>query len=495
MAAIDELAEVIHSGLGPDTNDLGDRTEKALAGIFGERYRADSQRLPRIALMSGDQNVPFAGLLHPDNPKSGVYGGMSLIWFPVPAEGDEAATSLITFVCGTRGLPPDEAIIGRPGHARHLRALGHYLQVDAHVPTWVKRDPTNLGQDVPDVVRRQLSRFSAVFSRYGQFIYAASQVPSEQDTAKRVVSAYVDFYAAERGWKPLKAWVEEVTKLKGAIRRYLFPRTSKQQVIALLKERRFVILQGPPGTGKSRLADEILTVDFANRGQTVQFHPAVTYESFIAGISPDVTGETLRFRAKSGWLVQAVKQAQDQEWLLVIDEINRADLGRVLGEAIYLFEPREIAEHRSRSVALAHPLEDGSQELQIPENLFILGTMNSADRSTAILDLAVRRRFAFVDVWPDWDVVEAQNVPLAREAFGNLLDILSQQAPNDALVLMPGHAYFLASDQAQLARRLRFELIPLLNEYLAEGRLGPCETELEAYLDWLYGALGHDGEN
>ncbi len=78
----------------------------------------------------------------------------------------------------------------------------------------------------------------------------------------------------------------------------------------------------------------------------MQFHPAVTYESFVAGISPDVTGDTLRFRAKSGWLVEAVKQARDREWLLVIDEINRADLGRVLGEAIYLFEPREIAEHQ-----------------------------------------------------------------------------------------------------------------------------------------------------
>ena len=186
-----------------------------------------------------------------------------------------------------------------------------------------------------------------------------------------------------------------------------------------------------------------------------------------------------------------MKQARDQEWLLIIDEINRADLGRVLGEAIYLFEPREIAEQRSRSVALAASSGRRNPELQIPENLFMLGTMNSADRSTAILDLAVRRRFAFVDVWPDWDVVQSQHIPLAygglREPYS---DIFSQQAPDDALVLMPGHAYFLAKDQSQLARRLRFELIPLLNEYLAEGRLGPCETELEAYLDWLHGALG-----
>jgi len=155
MAAIDELAEVILYGLRPDFSELADRTKTALAGIFGERYRANSQHATRIALMAGDQNIPFACLLHPENSNSGVYGGMSLIWFPVSAEGSEPASSLITFVCGTRGLSPDEAIIGRPGHARHLRALGRYLQVEAQVPTWVKRDPANLGQDVPEVVRRQ----------------------------------------------------------------------------------------------------------------------------------------------------------------------------------------------------------------------------------------------------------------------------------------------------------------------------------------------------
>jgi hypothetical protein len=73
------------------------------------------------------------------------------------------------------------------------------------VPTWVKRDPTNLGQDIPEVVRRQFSRFSAVFGRYGQYIYAASEVPKEPQAARQVVSSFLDFYAWERGWQPLKA--------------------------------------------------------------------------------------------------------------------------------------------------------------------------------------------------------------------------------------------------------------------------------------------------
>ncbi len=115
--------------------------------------------------------------------------------------------------------------------------------------------------------------------------------------------------------------------------------------------------------------------------------------------------------------------------------------------------------------------------------------MNSADRSIAILDLAVRRRFAFVDVWPDLEVVAAQGRPLATEAFGRLQDIFAQYAPDEALVLLPGHVYFLADSDEELAHRLRYELMPLLGEYLQEGRLGPCEGELRAYLGWLESEL------
>jgi 5-methylcytosine-specific restriction protein B len=146
---------------------------------------------------------------------------------------------------------------------------------------------------------------------------------------------------------------------------------------------------------------------FKMSGITVQFHPAVTYETFVIGISPDVHQSTLNFNVKAGWLVEAVHAGQEQDYLLVIDEINRADLGRVLGEAIYLFEPREIKQGEARVVKLPYGV-DGQRELSIPAGLYVLGTMNSADRSIAILDLAVRRRFAFVDVWPDLDIATAR---------------------------------------------------------------------------------------
>lgn len=493
--SIETLASIVARGQpqSADRDTLARETRQAIEGLFGSRYPKRSRYSARVALMPGPNAVPFAGLVHEDSPTSGVYGGMSLVWFPIEAEGDEPATSLLTFVCGTRGLAPDEQILGRPGHARHLQALRRYLGQEHGVAVWVKHDPTSLAEPFPRVLRPSFGRFKQVLDRYGNYIYAAVEVPHDSERAHGVVSSFVDFYAWERGWTPLKTARPEVDALKNALRAHLFPSVSRAEVHALLRERRFVILQGPPGTGKTRLAGELLADEFGGRGTAVQFHPAVTYETFVAGISPDVTQSSLRFQVKGGWLVEAVRQAREGDFLLVVDEINRADLGRVLGEAIYLFESREIARGEGRSVKLPHAVDDGMDTLEIPQGLFLLGTMNSADRSVAILDLAVRRRFAFVDVWPDMGVVAEQGRQLATEAFGRLLDVFAQYAPDDALVLVPGHAYFLADSDEELARRLRFELEPLLSEYLQEGRLGACESELRAYLDWLEGEIARRG--
>jgi 5-methylcytosine-specific restriction protein B len=439
--------------------------------------------------MSDPDSVSFAGLVHEESPNSGVYGGMSVIWFPVADSDKSAAASLLTFVCGTRGLAPDEQILGRPGHVRHLRALRRHLRQAVGVDMWVKHDPTNLNEPVPRVIRDRFATFRPVIDRYGGYIYAAVEVPREPDRAKAITAAFLDVYAWERGWTPLKRVEGEIMELKLALRANLFPRISASELFQLLKQRRFVILQGPPGTGKTRLAAELANQQFAGHALTVQFHPAVTYETFVAGISPDVANEALRFHIQAGWLVRAAREAYARDFLLVLDEVNRADLGRVLGEAIHLFEPREIDHGGDRSITLPHRLPDGTDKLVMPKGLFVLGTMNTADLSIANLDLAVRRRFAFVDLWPDIEVVVAQGIPLAVEAFGGLLDIFAQYAPDEALVLVPGHAYFLADTEAELVNRLNYQLKPLILQYLQEGRLGTCESELRAYVDWLEGRI------
>ena len=487
MGSLDALTRIIMAGLPENESrvDLSEKTKAAIAGIFGERYQQKSPQAARVVFMSGDDNVSFAGLVHPDSPPSGVYGGMSLIWFPIGAQGDAHSSSLLTLVCGTRGLSPDEQILGRPGHVRHLRAFRQYLSESAGVFSWVKHDPTDLSAQFPKVVQENIHGFDAVFKRYGNHIYMCVQVPHDFEKARIVVSGLLDIYAWERNWIKLKAASNEIEDFRLKIRSFLFPRITRADIVALLRQRRFVILQGPPGTGKTRMATQILENDFSGHGFSVQFHPAVTYETFVAGICPRVDGDSLHFRVKPGWLVEAIRECNGKPLLLNIDEINRADLARVLGEAIYLFEPREITQGAAREVRLPNVVDTGEETISIPKDLYILGTMNSADRSIAIMDMAVRRRFAFVDIWPDINVVNDQKIPLATEAFGRLQDIFAQYATDEAFCLIPGHSYFLADSEAELSLRLKYELLPLLGEYLQEGRLVSCETELRAYMDWL----------
>jgi 5-methylcytosine-specific restriction protein B len=314
-------------------------------------------------------------------------------------------------------------------------------------------------------------------------MYCNAVVPREDPAlARKVVQAFLDLYAYERNWQVLKAAQDESAEVLGGLRADLFVSPTPESVNALLRQRRFVVLQGPPGTGKTRLAREVLKTQFKGRGMTVQFHPAVTYEDFVVGLSPNEKSGTLQFHVRPGWLLEAFAKAKDGPALLLVDEVNRADLGKVLGEAIYLFEAGEIGGANGRTIRLPHPVDD-VQDIRVPEDFFLIATMNTADRSIQNMDLAVRRRFAFVSVPPNRDVVE-QNAPATSLMFfDRLQDVFVEHAPDDALDLMPGHAYFLAKDESELRTRFRHELLPLIEEYLRQGLLGPASGELYAVRD------------
>jgi 5-methylcytosine-specific restriction protein B len=229
------------------------------------------------------------------------------------------------------------------------------------------------------------------------------------------------------------------------------------------------------------MAEAVCRDFFKGRGKIVQFHPAVTYEDFVIGLSPDPVAEGLRFAARPGWLLEAATDAGDQPFVLVIDEINRGDLGKVLGEAIYLFEPREVGAG-GREVTLPHSV-NGNKTFRMPESLYVLATMNTADRSIAGLDLAVRRRFAFVTLMPERAVVQAQANPSAVQLFDRLADVFVEHASDDLLDLLPGHSYYLARDEPELRARMRYDLLPLLDEYLRQGLVGAMASELSAVRD------------
>jgi len=170
--------------------------------------------------------------------------------------------------------------------------------------------------------------------------------------------------------------------------------------------------------------------------------------------------------------------------LLIIDEINRGDLAKILGEAIFLFEPNE-----ERTIKLK-----SGKEITMPKNLYVIGTMNTADRTIAILDFAIRRRFAFIDVWPSSEElrkileekkVEERTKNLALKYYNEIQNIFFKYATDEELHLQPGHTYFIATSEKELKSKLKYEVVPLLQEYLIEGRLSIAKNEILAFIEKL----------
>lgn len=459
----------------------------AMKGLFGTRYskrsvsNLDSTRPPFIRNAYGrgggeTEHVAYAGFINPENPPSGPYGGTSLVWFP-SEDG-----CLIDFGIGTRGLSPDEAILTRPGHRRRIASLRKFLTKAGADLVWARQDPSAVGIPIPSLVSGALPAWRPVLKRYGSELYCLATVAKGRpELARTVVRSFLDLYAYERGWEPLSEFKEEFNSFIASLNAGWLETPEISEINSLLEKRRFVILQGPPGTGKSRVANQILQETYGGNGIIVQFHPSTTYEDFVAGLSPDVTESNLRFSARSGHLLEAARKAAEQPALLVIDEINRADLGRVLGEAIYLFEPDADG---ARSVRLPHAL-NGSNSFSLPTGLRVLATMNTADRSIMQMDLAIRRRFAFVTMMPNREIVEALSTPIGLGLFDALCDVFLEFAPDEALALLPGHSYFISPNGSEedLRGRLKHELLPLLDDYIREGYLGPATAELHTVRD------------
>ncbi len=435
--------------------------------------------------MNPESGVPFAAYIHPSNPPSGPYSGLSFAIFPVP---DKPA--LIGLIVGTQGLSPDEAILGRPGHARKALAISSWLNRQfgsGELVAWAKQDPTRTDVEIPDSVAKKWPAYKSVFDRYGKELYALYCPNNDASDTDAALTAFLDLFFEERGYYPVSAFQTSYQATRAAWFDHLMPVAEAPTVAELLANRRYAIIQGPPGTGKTRMALEILAQHYGGRGRTIQFHPNTTYENFVGGLAPDSSAGALgfRFAPVPGALMDIAAEAlrdPSHDYLLHIDEINRADLGKVLGEAIFLLEAKDS----ERKISLPYDFgEPFGRTFFIPKNLHILGTMNSADRSIAIVDIAVRRRFAFVPLWPRMSVVEQHGCPTMQQAFKDLVSIFVEHAGEDAFQLVPGHSYFLEPDEERAKSNLAVNLAPLLEEYLAQGYITGFAEPIRGFLQGL----------
>ncbi|MEM7347756.1 MAG: AAA family ATPase [Chloroflexota bacterium] len=222
------------------------------------------------------------------------------------------------------------------------------------------------------------------------------------------------------------------------------------------------IVYGPPGTGKTFIAEKLaqhLIGGSDGFADLVQFHPAYAYEDFIQGIRPQSEGETLTYPLVPGRFLNVCRQATQRQGIcvLIIDEINRANLARVFGELMYLLE------YRNRDI----PLASGGR-LRIPDNVRLIGTMNTADRSIAMVDHALRRRFAFLRLSPNYEILRHyhrdQKSDINIEGLIKQLKALNKQINDTHYEL--GITFFLRKNLSEeLPNIWQLEIEPYLEEY------------------------------
>lgn len=483
MTATRDLIKGMSQGRAWSSMGDSETVRALLDRVYDERcHRASHYKdrfQVRVNLQKKDDAASYAGWITAENPTSGPYQGTSFVWFP----GETGSVAVL--VIGTDGFGADTAILGRPGHARRLRALTRLHRGKV----WIKPDLLDVGAEVPNVIAQRWPEIPAALKAYARFIYAAVAVRADGDAP--AVEDLLDLFFHEHGapftGDARNRWERRLDEIAGAV----FPAVEFDEVLAILRERRFVVLEGPPGTGKTRLAYQL--AERIGSATHVQFHAARTYEDFVVGLFPRPTGQGLAFDVRPGDLLVSNEAAREREHVLVIDEINRADLARVMGEAVVLFEAGEA----SRSIRLPHSPTGHEQEMKLSPNLLVLGTRNTADRTIARMDIAIRRRFAFVEMWPDLQAVEKEAVDFAIAAFADTLHTFVEFGDEDTLRLVPGHAYFLdprpdldrAGRADRVARRIQFELVPLLRHYLDEKLCGAASEAVAGLTDRIEARL------
>jgi MrcB-like, N-terminal domain/AAA domain (dynein-related subfamily) len=290
--------------------------------------------------------------------------------------------------------------------------------------------------------------------------------------------------------------------MEEALRDLFLEQAELDELLALWRIKKNLLLQGPPGVGKTYVGKRLAFLMMGHRDQArtrmVQFHQAYAYEDFIQGFRPSERGGFIRCDGAFFDFAKLAEADSDRPYVFIIDEINRGNLSKILGELMMLIEPDKRGEDYAIPLAYGRPDEAA---FSVPPNLFLLGLMNTADRSLAMVDYALRRRFIFHTLEPRFASAKFQTFLEARGASKTIVELivsrmtaLNSEISEDTVRLGPGyqigHSFFVPMDAAQpldlawYRRIIQYEIAPLLREYWFDNQ-GAAETWTASLLEGI----------
>ena len=457
----------------------------------------------------------YFGFIRNDQSTSGKYQGLSFVVFPHidTAEGENTVQKkcVISIGIGSATLGDDTAMASSPGIRRTFMKLQKCPNCQFFfMENWNSMDGRNPGlreevekTHIDPLIKSVISYDdNSTYGREG-LLPAACLIDFETNTdGLKIIDAWLAMYAQWRLWDTTD---DARKKIVNAINACTYsPKTNKELEEEIAQEllglnnpslesdthmiNRYLILQGAPGCGKTRMALSIADDYFAHDNVLfTQFHAETTYADFVYGIKPVLDGKTLAYEEKTGVLLDAIAKAyevqakegknenNDNRVLLVIDEINRANLANVLGPVFYLFEANAQGHN--------YTIKIGEKEYnKLPDNLYVIATMNTADRSLAVVDFALRRRFIWYTLFPKFlQKDDIDGLYFNGDVYNEFNILFEKYATDEELHLQPGHSYFITKQKVEvdsdgrqilneeMKSRLQYELMPLMKEYFNEG--------------------------